>query len=80
MNGSLTPADLTLNREQYHLAQIRNRQAPHSSPPPPHIEGYYFWNWSWDGLANLSDNTRVPCHDSCAEAEGAIANDLNLSG
>ncbi len=16
--------------------------------PPPHIEGYYFWNWSWD--------------------------------
>ena len=21
--------------------------------PPPHLEGYYFWNWSWDGLTDL---------------------------
>jgi len=21
--------------------------------PPPHLEGYYFWNWSWDGLTDF---------------------------
>lgn len=21
--------------------------------PPPQIEGYYFWNWSWDGLTDF---------------------------
>ncbi|MGO4314971.1 hypothetical protein [Agrobacterium tumefaciens] len=20
---------------------------------PPHLEGYYFWNWSWDGLTDF---------------------------
>ncbi|WP_421611709.1 hypothetical protein [Agrobacterium tumefaciens] len=21
--------------------------------PTPHLEGYYFWNWSWDGLTDF---------------------------
>lgn len=21
--------------------------------PPPHLEGYYFWNWSWDGTTDF---------------------------
>ncbi len=21
--------------------------------PPPHVDGYYFWNWSWDGLTDF---------------------------